>query len=260
MSSLDILLKHTPTWVSIDCIGESEVLISADAAPPGEPPRIFRLRLTHSEGAGVSVAEQPEARQLPFFCPERHINPGGSFCLFLRSERPLESQEQTSAWWHALLSYLGNQVYAERFRIWPLESGLCHGSAATLQIEMETIASPLGWRDEILQGLFRAQGWLSDRLPRSSKDQSWVVNGRTACPRGCSKLRRRQGVCRSDSNGVPLSGEKPILRVDCPNRSALERIVLLEHARQRIERDLLSSLRLAGATCCQSMRNCPLSG
>lgn len=259
MSSLDLLLKHAPSWVAVEQNQEGKVLISADAAPQGEPSRIFRLRLTLSEDAGVSVAEQPEARQLPCFCPERHINPDASFCLFFRSESPLESKEQTTYWWSALLHYLSNQVYAERFHIWPLEAGLCHGSAASLQIEMEAIASPLGWRDEILKGLFRRQGWLSDRLPRIAKDRSRVVNGRSPCPRGCRKLRRRQGVCGVESSEALNGGERFILRTDCPNKTVLERIVLLEYTRRRMERELLTSLRLAGATCCQSMRHCPLN-
>lgn len=258
MSSLCLLLEHVPSWVVVDAAKDEEVLISVDAAPPGDDPRIFKLKLTPSDEGGVSVAERPEMRQLPCFCPERHINLDGSFCLFLGSGNSLTSSEQGSAWWLALSCYLNNQAYAERLGIWPLEAGLSHGNAASIQIEMETIASSLGWRDEILKGIFRKQGWISRILPKVSKDPARVVNARTACPRGCTKLRRRRGSCAVGTGHTAISGEKFILRVDCPNRDTLERLIVLEHARRRAENELSASLRASGAVCCGSMRICPL--
>ncbi len=92
--------------------------------------------------------EQPEHRQLPEFCLERHINADSTFCLYLDFVAKLGDEDAARSWWSSLGTFLNNQIYAEKHRVWPLESGLSHGDAAHEQLAMENLAESVGWKDE----------------------------------------------------------------------------------------------------------------
>jgi hypothetical protein len=205
--------------------------------------------------------EQAERRQFPDFCLERHINPNSTFCLFFRSEAKLQAPDEAVAWWFGLDSFLNNQVYAERRRVWPLGAGLSHGSAADEQVAMEELAEPLGWIDELWRGMFRGKGWLSKRLPRVSKAHARVVTARRPCPRGCTWKHNglRGASCKTEScYGSCKKMHKPILRAECPHREAVEALVLHEHRRREIEASIVRELVQEGKQCCGTMKFCPL--
>jgi hypothetical protein len=223
--------------------------------------RTFYLELKVSSQRGVEVAEQSNRRQFPPFCLERHINPDHTFCLYLGSELPFMNDQSVLEWWSGLGSFLVNQVYAERRAVWPLAAGLSHGEAAGEQLEMEALAEPLGWKDEILQALFRGKGWLAGRLPRASKKDGRIVNVRSPCPRGCTykhKLWRRRACDFEDCAPDCRRQHSPILRTDCPHRVVIEGLVLHEHKRRKIECEIIKELANKGQKCCGTMKNCAL--
>ncbi len=264
MSSFDLILKNTPNWATVDTSRSDFARISA--SPPlegGKPQTTFRLELRISASGGIKAFEQSDCRQWPGFCLERHINSDGSFCVFYRSENRIEDDEQATLWWSHLCSYINNQVFADRFKVWPQGAGLSHGEAAVEQVAMEMLAEPLGWKEELWQGMFRRSGWLAEKLPRVSKDKAIVLNSRSPCPRGCTRkhkgLRKHSCVSLECIPGCRKE-HKPILRAECPHREPIEQIILHEHRRQMIEADIVQDLYRDGHRCCQSMKHCPLRG
>lgn len=212
-------------------------------------------------GGGVSVAEDERGTHFPASCPERHINPDATFCIYFESTEPLTEVHAATAWWEYLRMFLLHQEYAKKYRVWPLEGGLSHGDAAGIQERMEELAAPLGWKEEILVGMFRSKGWLANSLPKASQRLERLLNSRTPCPRGCTRQAdgNRSTVCRPvDIDPVGTDG-KPILRAECPNRRALEEIALLEHRRQKAQNDFIKGIRKEAPKCCGTMKNCPLA-
>lgn len=262
MNSLQLLLENCPIWVEIQKKSKDHATIVV--APPlagSVDPVHYRLYLTLTDKGGVSVREQSEHRRFPEFCMERHINPGGTFCLEYGSEDRFGDVDAANRWWSSLETFLHNQEYAAKRREWPLAAGLSHGEAALEQLAMEELAKPLGWTEELLGGMFRGRGWLAQNLPRLTKKLDRVVNARTACPRGCTWKHKslRKNSCELDSCETDCRKQhKPILRANCPNRRVIEEIVLREHRRRAIEAAITTDLKHNKSKCCGTMRNCPL--
>ncbi|WP_439570377.1 E2 domain-containing protein [Roseovarius mucosus] len=262
MNSLRLLLENCPIWVEIQNKSRDHATIVV--APPlagSVDPVYYCLDLALTDKGGVSVREEPAHRRFPEFCMERHINPGGTFCLEYGSEDSLGDADAANRLWSSLETFLHNQEYAAKRREWPLAAGLSHGEAALEQLAMEELAKPLGWTEELLGGMFRGRGWLAQNLPRVTKKLDRVVNARTPCPRGCNwkHKSRRKNSCELDSCETGCRKQhKPILRANCPNRWIVEEIVLREHRRRAIEAALVADLREKKIQCCGTMKNCSL--
>lgn len=262
MSALTLLLRNVPPWVEIEEQRGNRARITA--SPPlegGKPTRDFFLELRPSSSGGVAVFEQEAKRQFPEFCLERHINPDSSFCVFYGSEHLITDDAIAEQWWSHLSTYLNNQIYAGRFEVWPQGSGLSHGDAADEQIAMEELADPLGWKEEIWEGMFRRTGWLAEKLPRISKDAKRVVNARSPCPRGCTKKHKllRSRICEKiDCYPGCKRSHKAVLRAECPHRDSIELIILHEHRRRKMEEQIVSKLFRDGRGCCGTMKHCAL--
>lgn len=260
MSSLGLLLQHTPPWVQIVKDRQGSVQVScAPQQASGLRAGRYLLKLSLLRGGGVSVAEDEEVNQFPASCPERHINPDATFCISLGSTEPLIEVHAATAWWEYLRMFIVHQEFAEKFGVWPLEGGLSHGDAALIQKKMEELAAPLGWKEEILIGMFRRKGWLANSLPKASQRLDRLLNSRTPCPRGCTRQAdgNRSIVCRPAD--TEATDGKPILRAKCPNRPALERIALLEHRRRKAENNFIQEIRKVAPKCCGTMKYCPLA-
>ncbi|PJJ85668.1 hypothetical protein CLV77_0194 [Brevirhabdus pacifica] len=262
MNAVQQLLQSVPEWVSIRERGrETATVLASPPGVGGSFPGGFWLRLEVSVHNGVAVSEVQDQRQLPDFCLERHINPDSTFCVFFRSEYPLEDAEAAKTWWSYLAVYLANQVYAKKRGIWPLGSGLSHADAAHIQVKMEALAEPLGWKDDLWRAMFRGKGWLAERLPRISKQRDRVVNARSPCPRGCTwkhKLLRKNSCQVSYCEPGCNRAHKPILRAECPNQLVIEHLILYEHERQCIEARIIDTLRARDRICCGTMKRCAL--
>ena len=263
MKSLDLLVNSAPPWVDFDKRSNDSVQFSASPkTASGSGNAKYQLEAKHSKHGGICVLEQPAFRQLPAFCLERHINPGGTFCLYLNSETELKTVDEAKQWWENLQAFLNNQRYADNYHVWPIGAGLSHGDAAHHQIAMEKIAEPLGWKQELWRSIFRGKGWLAGRLPRISGDKKRILNARSPCPRGCTwkhGLLRKNSCDLNSCHANCLKVHKPVLRANCPHRSKIDALVLHEYERRRMEADIISKLRKDGKKCCGTMSFCPLN-
>lgn len=262
MNSLSLLLNHSPSWVQIT--EDKQVSGQISCSPQKASGLIagnYLLKLALLRGGGVSVAEDEGGNQFPASCPERHINPDATFCISYGSTEPLIEAHAAIAWWEYLRMFLLHQEYARKYGVWPLEGGLSHGDAARIQEKMEELAAPLGWKEEILIGMFRRKGWLANSLPKASQRLDRLLNSRTPCPRGCMRQAdsNRPIVCRPADTDCKVTDGKPILRAECPNRSALERIALLEHRRRKAQYDFIQDICKDAPKCCGTMKYCPLA-
>lgn len=262
MRSIEQLLSATPPWIKIDSSTQEEIRLTAKPTKPsGEPGRSYFLLIKSRLGDRITVQEIEGKELLPACCVERHINSDSTFCLFYSSNRPVVDYAEATTWWNALSDYLLNQDIAEVQKKWPVRGQLSHGDAAQVQLKMEELAIPLSWRDEILMSIFREDGWLAGPLPRRSNDKKSLVNVRNPCPRGCV---RKHGILRSRSctQKKCIDGcrrvHKPILRKECPHRSTVEKLVLLEYQRRTEEEKIYKDLRERGIKCCGTMKNCKL--
>lgn len=229
-----------PDWVRVDAVDAEGMRVTAQARLPSglrDGPVELRIR---SEGGVLAVREVVVGSTLPACCPELHVVLGGDFCLGAESDGHFDA-EQREAFWRRLEDFLLNQRYARRHRRWPAGRWLSHGPTAALsQLKAERLAAANGWREEYADALENRRGWLASALPRPNR-RGGLVNGRTACPRGC---RRRDGA--------------PMLRRKCPKRADLETLVLIERARREAEARYVNTLRAAGVACCGRVDGCPL--
>lgn len=262
--SLVLLLATAPDWADATITGFGVAYLQVrPPLPSGRPGRRYQLALAMDRSGSVSVREAAIGTALPACCPERHINPDGSFCVHLHSGKPIQDTDAARLWWKSLRAFLSDQKYAERHRHWPLHSQLSHGDAAMVQLEMERIAEPLGWLEEVHIGMFQGEGWLGDRLPKIvvRKGRAYAANVRSPCPRGC------RGSCGGSSGSLPTAPSsvaadesgRSLLRAECTERGNVEELIILEHRRRDLERNMMEQLRIAGVTCCRSMARCHLN-
>lgn len=83
---------------------------------------------------------------LPSFCPDRHINADGTFCLSWTEADPIPVRDVSSAneWWSCLIKYLQLQEATTQLRRWPSTRQWAHGGAADAQLRAEMSAAALG--------------------------------------------------------------------------------------------------------------------
>lgn len=213
--------------------------------------------LAKTKGSAVKVREAVPSR-LPAFCPERHINDGGGFCLGLESVDDLEVRDEGSAgdWWARLLKFLSLQERATQLRRWPDLHVWPHGHAADHQHRAEQAAQVLGppFTDDLISGRLtvvrtrRGAGGHGLQVRRDGR-RLYAVWQDTRQP---VNLRRRC-ICRNGLDRPPS-----ILR-SCKNHAA--KAVELAFAlrdRDLAERAYWASWR--GRQCCGSLDGCPLAG
>lgn len=104
----------------------------------------YRLEVADT-GKGVTVKEVTPSN-LPGFCPQRHINSDGTFCLTWRAVDGLQvgSVEDARRWWKTLWKFLTLQVLAGKMHRWPNNNAWAHGSAAFHQLKAQEAAARLG--------------------------------------------------------------------------------------------------------------------
>lgn len=92
----------------------------------------------------VSVREK-SPNYLPSFCPERHINRDGTFCLNYSEANVLTISNESSAvkWLETLYKFLILQERARTKRKWPNQRVWAHGEAAHYQLRAFKAATSL---------------------------------------------------------------------------------------------------------------------
>ena len=105
--------------------------------------RLFELRLLHL-GKAVAVSEREIGSTLPACCPERHINPDGTFCTGLRAGEGICRDRAGVV--DKLHAFALCQETAAETGFWPSEAQLSHGEAGEVELAAENAADQLGLR------------------------------------------------------------------------------------------------------------------
>src|ERR1700752_530794 len=143
--SLAALAQYCPTWAEFRLLDGRKGQIDIVAVRASKTfTRLFELKLLHL-GSYVSVFEREIGNTLPSCCPERHINPDGSFCIGLRAGEGITA-ETALAWWDKLHAFALCQETAEETGFWPNEAQLSHGAAGEVELAAENAADQLGLR------------------------------------------------------------------------------------------------------------------
>src|SRR5690242_525156 len=130
--SVVVLARCCPTWVDFRPVHAFEARVDAVARrSSGALTRVFELRVVEDAGE-ISVFERPVGRTLPACCPERHINPDGSFCIGLRAGEGI-TEKNAPAWWEKLHVFILCQETAAETGSWPGEAQLSHGEAGEIE-------------------------------------------------------------------------------------------------------------------------------
>jgi hypothetical protein len=141
-AAVDLLAAAAPQLniALVERDGEAAVFDVPAHAPSGRR-QVFRIR--------ASGDKSPAAREagglLPTFCPQRHINHDGSFCLGWGQDAApnVVNADSAEAWWGHVLAFLRLQMRAARARRWTGPEW-AHGSAAAHQLTAELAAEKLG--------------------------------------------------------------------------------------------------------------------
>lgn len=254
-TALDLIAQVTPDF------GGTCVTTSAQTAMLDLPIRLvdgralhYKLHLHHS-GEWVKAREHTP-HHLPGFCPERHINPDGTFCLFYAGANPLPVIDEPSAraWLETIYKYLKLQERARTLRRWPNRSAWAHGDAARHQLRVQEAVRALNGR-------------IGNALPvdqlalkrRTSKGRSIldVLSGTTPLFSVWEKPQRvinqkRRCFCGLYGRRLP----KRIRRCHDHAKQATELALALRDW-EEAERQYWDSMR--GKPCCGSCDSCPLS-
>lgn len=239
LSTLSLLATTTPTWATstIDVAGELQVIAAVPRAG-GQESRSYRLRVVGADNS-VAVFESQQSELLPKFCPERHINPSGDFCLGLDAGKKIDNADAARVWWSQLLVFLSFQESAHESRAWPGFAQLSHGEpAAMLQLEAEQLSDELGVKQLYRDALLFDSGLIAECARRFDAQKMRPRNGRATCACG-----------RRDKRG------RVQLRRRCW-RAAQKCLVELEFLRRREVRKFWKVFK--GRECCGTMDECPL--
>lgn len=172
-------------------------------------------------GDTVMVRERAP-RLLPAYCPERHINHDGGFCLgfdepFLRPT----SAERGGEWWLRVRGYLENQLDAALLRRWPGGVEWKHGAAATWQ----------------------------KRLEHECADDAALLASVRAIARRSRRPPTRDDPC-------PCGSARPLIQC---HGVRVTRLIELARSEREAEREFWSG-SAGSVACCGTIDGCPLKG
>lgn len=243
MKSATLYLADTaPAWFSVEK-SNSDVLVG-HARVPKTAWALDGLHL-HIFGRKVPrVREEVPGTDLPYRCPERHIQGDKTFCLGLRY-LTVQSEEKARQWWVQLHQFLRCQGVAELTRIWPVKQALDHGGAGKHHERALELAAEAGLEEEYESARLGDSSWLTDPKLHLFDKKGRPLNGRALCPRGCRR-RARGRLVRT-------------LRADCDKRQVLVELAFVEQLRRKALDQYWRQVFSAGEKCCRTMRGCPLA-
>lgn len=214
----------------------------------------YTLRLDQS-GAKVSVREEAP-KNLPSFCPERHINPDGTFCLYYPGSTQLNVVDEATAtvWLEAVYKYLKLQERARNKRAWPNSEHWAHGDAAQHQAKAQAAASALG--PQFSEAL--ANGLLSVKERRSRNKRRilelWFCDSPLySVWEATQKVLRQKQRCFCDPTSLKTPKRLRRCGEHAKHASALV-IALRDWERE----DAAFKSLVAGMKCCGTCDACPL--
>lgn len=221
----------------------------------GREPK-YQLRLTPVSDA-VDVREVTPTL-LPGFCPELHINDGGTFCLGLKGRDDLSVLDAGSAdrWWGRLIAFLKAQARAKKARAWVAGETWPHGRAAEHQLAAERSAKGLGpdFVADLSAGQVSAQ-WSAQRFGSNARALRVTRRGSVAytlweSPRRLTN-RRQRCVCRDGS-----IARHRRLKSCCDHERAAFDLANAMLGLREAEAEFWEGYR--GRACCGRLDKCPL--
>lgn len=235
------LLKATkPDWFTIHAdlgkclLGRASILFHGAATE-------YELDLKIADDGGAVFASERVVGHLPASCPERHINPDGTFCTQYDASSLPGSRDGARVWWGLLREYLGYQRIAGRTRRWPREAYISHGEAGKHHLLAREAAKSLGLEEAYREVIRGGLNWINDGVIKVTKDGTRLLNGRAACPIGCKHREKRR------------------LRRKCCKKGVVLALMNQERLRVVKEQAFWDERIKKGAMCCRTMDNCPLT-
>lgn len=206
----------------------------------GRPTRIYELVIEVTANEQIKVKEYGAHPLLPSFCPQRHMNPDGSFCLGFNAGKTIVDADRATSWWKKLEVFLTCQDTAHESRSWPPKIEISHGSAGETEIKAENVAEELGLLTDYQSAVRDDEGLIAESVRRIRKSTGRLPNGRAPC------------VC----NRRYKTGELYLRRACWA--AAWPCLVNLEAQRRREERTFWKTLKEQKQACCRTMDDCPL--
>lgn len=254
---LDIIASCAADFGAIE-IARSRFELGVRLPVPLADGRSHTYSLVIAVFGGVATAREKERLLLPAFCPERHINRDGTFCLFWRAvdDIIIDSTSAARTWWETLIRFLQQQARAARLRHWPDAKARAHGEkAAVHQLRAERAAGRLGapFPDDLADGRLTVEVSNSSahgptvRLLRDARRlySVWrrdrrVVNQRRPC------------LCPKDAQ------RRPVVLKSCGEHGGAAADLAIE-LQSMAEEERRFWKNFDGAQCCGTMDGCPLA-
>jgi hypothetical protein len=224
-----LLIRNLPAWAIVQSNQSNSFCIDATIPKFGGSGWPV-VRLTIASRNAKLCAKETKPILWPAFCPERHINDDGTFCLGISDVPSVNDKSSAISWWSYLQEYLDTQFVAGQTKKWPPNKQFAHGDAGIAEEALEKLTKGTKFEQEVGQAHQRNVGWLASTLPRIHK----------TCPRGCNRKGR------------------PILRRNCVDRELMFQIVALEHRYRQGEAAFWKSH--SGTKCCGYSEGCGLYG
>ena len=256
-SPLDLLAARLPALGAIE-LGRGpgqELIVSLPVTLSDGRRPVYQI---HVSVAGTSAsAKEVSPTLLPAFCPVRHINADGSFCLYWRAvdDIVIDGPDAALAWWETLVRFLQLQTRAARRRRWPEGQARAHGAAALHQHRAEKAAQRLG--DPLATDL--QEGRLSVVVRGSGAEGPGIRIMRDGDRVYAVWLRSRRVVnlrrpCLCSDGSRP----RPRALRSCSDHAEAAATLALE-LRSMAEQERRFWDVFAGRTCCGTMDDCPLA-
>ena len=201
------------------------------------------------------AAKETNSPRWPRFCPERHINPGGDFCLGVDADVPIVSDAETaSQWWGILENHLRLQFRADKQNRWPAPNSYPHGDAGNIQAEIEKRIASSPMVGKIEYSALRAAGILNRKIRKKliSRKGKRINKGLVPC------VFLQQCACESRREGT--ISKRPVFRNNCEHRDLIYRIVTAEDKIEKAELEFWQSLKIhpkyKNFKCCGFSKDC----
>jgi len=239
-------------------VGNDHVIF--DVTPPmvsGAPPPTYRLRV--DVVGEYAMVRELQPTSLPAYCPERHINIDGGFCLYWGEVEPLSisGTQEAETWWMKVLTFLKRQQVACALRRWPAKAeARAHGADAALQqLIAEDAAAKLGPQFSTLLKDFRLTSVRSKtgsepRL-RLTLDGQRLVSVRERSRQLMTKRSRCKCDC-ADELRLPI-------RACGDHETALTDMTFALERLEKAEKEFFRVYANSGRVCCGTMEDCPLA-
>lgn len=219
--------------------------------------RVISYRLSLSQEKDRITVREEVPQHLPPFCPERHINMDGTFCLYYSGSTSLNVADDASAvaWMETVYRYLKLQERARVKRRWPNDEQWAHGEAAHHQSEAQKACAALGphFTSHLSSGLLRIKERRSQdgrRILELWKENDYVFGVWEAK----KKVVRQKQRCFCHSSGLRVP--KRLRRCEDHAKHAAT-LVLSLRAWEKAEKAYWDEV--AKLSCCGTCDSCPLA-